>query len=155
MQKKFLFILLLIISGLFLAGWSRIEPIYNVDRVPISNNSNLTGSDIEKAIIRAGVQLGWQMSKVQDGIIIGTLYLRKHMAQVEIKYSNLNYSINYKESSGLDFSPEYKGIVCIKTDQWQPPKDCKETYSGATIHRNYNGWIRNLEKAIKTQIELI
>jgi hypothetical protein len=155
MRKKFLSILLLIMSGLFLAGCPGIEPIYNVDYIPINNNLKPTSSDVEKAIMRAGVQLGWQMSKVQDGIIIGTIYLRGNMAQIEIKYSNSDYSINHKKSSGLNFSPGYKStIVCMKTDQWRPP-ECKETYSDATIHSNYNGWIHNLEKAIKTQIELI
>jgi len=49
------------------------------------------------------------------------------MAQVDIKYSTIAYSITYKDSSNLK-------------------------YDGTKIHSNYNGWIQNLDKAIKIQL---
>ena len=40
------------------------------------------------------------------------------------------YSINYKDSQGLD-------------------------YDGSNIHSNYNGWIRNLDRAIARQLSTL
>ena len=83
--------------------------------------------DMQKAIVRAGAGLGWQMKVAEPGLIVGTLRLRSHMAVVDIKYDTKAYSITYKDSSNLD-------------------------YDGANIHKNYNGWVQNLDNAIRVQI---
>lgn len=93
---------------------------------------NLSMDNVTKAIIRAGASLGWQMKKVKDGEIIGTLYLRDHMAQVKIPYNTKDYSILYQNSSNLKYDAEAN-----------------------TIHSNYNGWVQNLDRAIQTQLGLI
>jgi hypothetical protein len=86
--------------------------------------------DIKNAIMRAGAGLGWNIREVAPGRLEGTLHLRTHMAQVDIPYSKDNYSIIYKASDNL-------------------------RYDGEKIHSNYNGWIQNLDKAIKSQIILL
>jgi hypothetical protein len=53
--------------------------------------------------------------------------LRTHVAVVDIDYDQRAYNIRYKDSTNLD-------------------------YTGTTIHRNYNGWVENLDKAIKAQL---
>ncbi len=103
-------------------------PIQNIDAAPIvSNNKAVSMDDVQKAIVRAGLALGWQMKPTAPGLIVGTLYLRTHTAVVDIKYDTRTYSINYKDSTDLDF------------------KD-------GTIHKNYNGWIQNLDRGIKIQL---
>jgi hypothetical protein len=67
------------------------------------------------------------MKPIEPGLIEGTLLLRTHMAKVNIKYDTSSYSITYKESSNLD-------------------------YDGTNIHKNYNGWIQNLDKGIRSQL---
>ncbi len=57
-----------------------------------------------------------------------SLNLRTHTAVVEIPYSTKAFSIRYKDSVNLD-------------------------YTGESIHSNYNGWIQNLEKGIRTQLQ--
>ena len=52
------------------------------------------------------------------------------MAKVDINYNTKTYSITYKDSSDLD-------------------------YDGTKIHKNYNGWIQNLDNAIKVQLSAI
>lgn len=59
--------------------------------------------------------------------MVGTLNLRSHMAQVDIRYTTTSYSITYRDSKDLN-------------------------YDGSNIHRNYNNWIRNLDQAIKQQL---
>ena len=63
----------------------------------------------------------------RPGHVLGRLALRTHVAVVDIDYTDRTYSIRYKDSTNLD-------------------------YNGTTIHRNYNGWIENLDKAIKAQL---
>jgi len=119
------------VATLFLAGCPHQALVYNVRDAPVlANVDNYSADDIRKAIIRAGAGLGWNITEVEPGRLEGTLYLRKHMAQVDIPYSKDSYGIEYKASDNL-------------------------RYDGEKIHSNYNGWIQNLDKAIKTQISLL
>lgn len=61
---------------------------------------------------------------------VGTLTLRSHTAVVEIPYSSTSYSIKHRSSVNLD-------------------------EGGGNIHKNYNGWIQNLNKGISTQLGLL
>lgn len=116
--------------ALLLVG-CRTAPVYNVADAPVNTtSSNVALEDMEKAITRAGVGLGWQMKPVEPGHTIGTLYLRSHMAQVDIRYNQQSYSITYKDSSELN-------------------------YDGESIHSNYNGWIKNLDNQIKAQLSAL
>lgn len=113
----------------FLTG-CRSAPVYNVESAPIQISSKHTSNDIKKAIISAGTGLGWQMKTKKKGHIIATLYLRNHVAVVDIKYSTKSYSITRKSSSGLH-------------------------YDGVNIHKNYNSWIQNLNRRIQSQLSAI
>ena len=113
-----------------LGGCNTVSAIKNVSQVPVATAGKAaTTDDVQKAIIRAGAALGWQVKPTEPGIMIGTLNLRTHMAMIEIKYDTQSYSITYKDSANLD-------------------------YNGKYIHKNYNGWIENLDKGIRTQLAL-
>jgi hypothetical protein len=58
-----------------------------------------------------------------------TLNLRTHTAMVDIPFTASTYSIVYKSSVNLD-------------------------QQGATIHQNYNGWVQNLDQAIRRQLSI-
>jgi len=70
------------------------------------------------------------MKDVRPGLIIGTLNVRDHMAQVEIPYDRRTYSIIYRDSHNLD-------------------------YDGANIHKNYNGWVQRLSASINARLSLL
>ena len=95
--------------------------------VGVTGDKQVTLHDVEKAIVRAGAGLGWQMRPVDPGVMEGTLYLRKHVAVVNITYDTRTFSIKYKDSTNLN-------------------------YDGTNIHSNYNGWIENLSRGIQTQL---
>ncbi len=115
------------IVALALVG-CKSNPIYNVEGAPVSTStSGYNLRDVRNAIQQAGVSLGWQMKDVQPGLIIGTLYVRDHMAQVEIPYNRTSYSIIYRDSQNLG-------------------------YDGVNIHSNYNGWVQRLSGAINAQL---
>ncbi|MDX5374416.1 MAG: hypothetical protein LPK43_01315 [Gammaproteobacteria bacterium] len=126
-KLKALAIVMLVASLVVLAG-CRTATVYNVNEAPVNmTKSNYTASDVRQAIVQAGARLGWQMKEIQPGLILGTLFIRDHMAQVEIPYDTNNYSIRYKDSSNLN-------------------------YDGENIHSNYNGWIQNLDNAIRSNL---
>jgi len=111
----------------------RIAPIYNVTGDTItSSKANLTMDDVSKAIVRAGGSLGWQMTPAGRGHMVGTLNLRNHVAVVDITYDTKSFAIAYKDSTNLEYN-----------------KDTSE------IHKNYNGWVQNLENGIRTQLSLL
>jgi len=107
----------------------RVAPVHNVTDSPVVGvaGRTLTTPDVERAIKRAGSQLGWAMRTVKPGLIEATHTARAHSATVEIPFSQKSYSILYKTSANL------------KAD-------------GASIHQNYNGWIENLDRGIRGQL---
>lgn len=107
----------------------RTADLYNVSNAPGTSKA-VSMADVEMAIRRAGHGLGWQINPQGPGKAEGILVLRDHRAVVDITYDTKSYSITYKDSSNLN-------------------------YDGKTIHSNYNGWIQNLDKAIRKQLDLI
>ena len=77
-------------------------------------------------IRRAGAGLGWRMEQQGPGLVRGTLNLRTHQAVVDVPYDTQRFLIRYVSSSNLD-------------------------YDGQVIHRNYNSWVQNLQRAIMAQ----
>ncbi len=129
MSKK-IGIALFVLVILVVAGCGT-QLVYNIEEAPIITSvTDVSKTDIAKAIKRAGITLGWQMKDKAEGEIIGTLLLRKHMAKVSIKYTTDYYSIKYLDSKEL-------------------------RYDGTKIHRNYNGWIQNLDRDIQIQLRVL
>lgn len=108
----------------------RISPIYEVPQAQLVAPRAVSMADVERAIRTAGASMGWQMVQRAPGHLEGTLILREHRAIVDIKYDTRYYSIKYKDSSGL-------------------------SYDGTSIHTNYNGWVQNLERAIRAQVSAL
>ena len=87
-----------------------------------------TGAAVTKFVAPSLVAAyGWQMVPKGPGNIEGTLILREHRAVVDVRYDTKTYSIKYKDSSNLQ-------------------------YDGASIHKNYNGWIQNLDNGIRARL---
>lgn len=116
-------VLLLLLTG------CGVAPIYNVQNSAIQVKSNTTNNDVYHAIKKAGISLGWIISKVKDGEAKAVLNIRTHQAIVKIVYNNKNYSIIYVSSVNLRYNATKN-----------------------TIHSNYNGWIQNLKRAIDVQL---
>lgn len=114
-----------------LLGACRVAPtVYNVNQAPIATAKAPSQDDVRKAIVRAGTSMGWQMKENGPNALIGTLNLRTHSATVDIPFNAKQYSILYKDSSNLN-------------------------YDGTSIHKNYNGWIQNLQKQIDVQLSTL
>lgn len=122
--------IMLAAAALVFAGCAHQQPINNVVNAPFTlpPGKPLTMSQLSNAIVVAGRQLGWQMTPVGPGKITGRLALRTHVADVDVEHDTKSYSIKYRDSQNLN------------------ARD-------GMIHKNYNGWIENLDKAIRTQVQ--
>jgi hypothetical protein len=130
MRKKFGGILAVISVLVLLGACAMSQPVMNVDQAPIASNKPKPSMDeIRQAIVRAGSGLGWQMDADKTGHVTGRLLLRTHVAVVDVDYTQAVYSIKYRESTNLD-------------------------YAEGKFHKNYNGWIQNLDKAIMVQLQI-
>ncbi|MBC7802420.1 MAG: hypothetical protein H7Y16_00975 [Candidatus Parcubacteria bacterium] len=116
----------------FLTGFGAGAPVLNVISASIPPHPAANMENIEKAVIRAGLTLGWQMVPKGPGRVEGVLTIRKHQAIIEVTFDARSYNINYKDSVNLDYRPNDR-----------------------TIHSNYNGWIQNLDKAIRAQVTVL
>lgn len=123
---------ILFVGIMVLLGGCRTAPVKNVDNAAITVSGKYSETDVKKAIITAGRQLGWIMKEVEPGLLEGKLLLRTHVAIVDIPYNKSSYSIKYKSSENLQYS---------KSDN--------------TIHSNYNGWITNLNNGIQVQLNAL
>lgn len=132
-MKKLVIVGIAFLATMFFLGCGT-PVVYNINNnaIVMSEDKKASMAEIEKAIIKAGVGLGWSIKRVKDGELEGNLALRSHLAVVSIKYNTDEYSINYKNSTNLDYSSTTN-----------------------TIHSNYNGWIQNLNKAIQIQLSLL
>lgn len=147
MKTKYLLVILLSLVITTMTG-CRTSPVYNIqDQHVTTNIDNHTEEDVKKAIIRAGGGLGWNMKTDKPGHVLGTLYLRSHIAIVDITYDLNKYSITYKDSTDLDYEAAGQ----------QTTDDDGNTYVNETeiIHSNYNGWIQNLDRAIQAQLSTL
>jgi hypothetical protein len=127
-MKKILSISAIILALVFMSG-CRSGTVHNVVGMPAEVKNSTSDDQMYNAIKQAGISLGWIVKKMDEGHATAQLNLRSHMALVDIKYTQKEYSITYKNSMNLDYNKE-KG----------------------TIHSNYNGWIQNLNQAIQVQL---
>jgi hypothetical protein len=117
------------VAALALAGCATTEPINNVLNAPLSypQDKPLSQSEVQRAIIDAGKGLGWAMQTTGPGRVTGRLMLRSHVAEIDIEHNAKTYSIQYRDSQNLD------------------ARD-------GLIHKQYNHWVVNLDKAIQAQV---
>ncbi len=103
-------------------------PIRNLEDIPIAISSGRTVSldEVRSSIVKAGVELGWEMKAEGSNQLLATLKVREHITVVDILFTATIYSIKYRSSTNLG-----------------------EQYGN--IHRNYITWISQLSKKINAQ----
>ena len=105
--------------------------INNIKNTPIQSyqGNSLSLPEIRQAIIKAGLQKKWVMEEARPGEITGRFNPGRYSVEVAIPYSTKNYSILYRNSTGLKAN-------------------------GNKIHRKYKRIINDLQNAIRTGITL-
>ena len=117
--------LLFSVAFVALAGCTS-APVRNINEAPVVLGSGkaATADQVRTAIVGAGNGLGWTMTPGAPGLVTGRIALRGHTAQIDVRYTPTTYSIADKDSTNLDFRD-------------------------GQIHKNYNGWIENLNRDIR------
>ncbi|MDD1791865.1 hypothetical protein L4D06_04790 [Enterovibrio makurazakiensis] len=126
MNLKKCLVLLAVVVGL--VGCGRVQPIKNVESVPVAFNVPVLS--VKQAIMESGADRGWIMTETAPGVIRGELFVRSHRAVIDVTYSDKSYSIDYVDSENLK-------------------------YSDGKIHRNYNRWINNLDVDIRKHLAVL
>lgn len=90
----------------------------------------VTMDQVGTAITDAGKGLGWKMSTVKKGEILGTYQTAKQSATVAIPFTTKTYSILYKTSSNFK-------------------------YDGTKIHKRYNELVGGLDAAIRRELSKV
>ena len=122
-------VLALVTSTLLLSSPAyAAKAIENIEASPIP--SGLSDAQIVKAMQNGGATRGWIVKQVEPGHVEATIYVRSHMAKVDIMYDAAAYSIRYNNSENLGY------------------KDGK-------IHRNYNKWVNNLNMDIQRAFAML
>ncbi|MCW8832492.1 MAG: membrane lipoprotein lipid attachment site-containing protein [Colwellia sp.] len=120
-MKKILFVLL----SVFALAACKSTPVYNVGNSQVP--AGLSSKQVEKNIVKALIQKGWQVKNKTDGKILAEIMVRSHTAKIEISYDASQYSINYVDSTNLKYDAQKN-----------------------TIHKNYNNWIIYIDRLIQT-----
>ena len=120
---------LLVAAVLVLAAGCTSRPVMNVAAEPVvvAPGRTATEEGVRDAILRAGAGLGWSMRPAAPGVVSGSLNLRGHSAVIDVEYNVKTYNIVYRSSNNLDAN-------------------------NGQIHKNYNGWIENLNSAIRREL---
>ncbi|NQZ09647.1 MAG: hypothetical protein HRT35_21055 [Algicola sp.] len=119
-------IISVLMFALVLAGCSA-QRLYSVNHASISPSQTL--SQIEPSIVAALSYKNWQIRSQQPGEIVARIDVRQHSATVSIRYDQKSFSIKYVKSEQLEYRAKQN-----------------------SIHRNYNKWVKLLEKEIRHYI---
>ncbi|MDF1625848.1 MAG: hypothetical protein P1U84_06165 [Parvibaculaceae bacterium] len=100
-------------------AFGRTKPVYNVNNMTVRTGTGTpaTLQQVHDAIVVGATQKGWLVRDEGPGHIVAQIFVRSHMAEVDITFDATKFSINYKNSENL-------------------------LYDGTVIHRNYNKWIQ-------------
>lgn len=129
MKNRYLLATIAFFGMLLFAGCFS-QRVHNIQDTPIQGSQDkLTQLQVQHAIIKAGVHIGWKMNPIRSGFISATLKVGKKIAEVDIKYSASSYNITYKNSTNLSY---------------------KE--SSDKINQEYNKWVIELDKEIQQNL---
>ena len=109
------------LGPLLLLGCNRAAPVYTVTEANFLGSAPLARRADQ--IRRAAIRRNWAVQDTRAGAMRATFNARGNQAVVEITYTRDSFSIRHLESNNLNFT-------------------------GAEIHRAYNGWVQDLERGI-------
>lgn len=117
--------IILVLLSVFILAACQSTPVYNIKHTQVP--AGISFKQVEKTILKALVQKGWQVKSNIDGVILAEIMVRTHSAKIEITFDDNHYSINYVDSSNLKYNAQKN-----------------------TIHKNYNNWIIYIDRLIQS-----
>ena len=122
----FAFLFVLMIAPAVAGAAKRIQNMVDVP-VPIRvDGTSFAIEEVQAVIIEGCYARGWSATVIGDGMIRAEITVReRHHAEVDIPFTETEYSIIYASSTGLDYKEKNQ-----------------------KIHRNYNNWVVKLSGTI-------
>lgn len=117
--------IILVLLSTFILAACKSTAVYNVEHTQVP--AGLSAKQVEKTIVKALVQKGWQVKSNTNGVVLAEIMVRTHTAKIKITFDESQYSINYVDSSNLKYNPQKN-----------------------TIHKNYNNWIIYIDRLIQS-----
>jgi len=119
---------LLLVAVLLTVTACKTTDVHNVPRTAYTTPVSGTMEAVGEAIWAAGRREGWRVREVSPGDVRAEKSVRTHRALVRIDYDTQGYAITLLEADGLQ-------------------------YDGHHIHKAYNQWVEQLDKAIKDEMQ--
>lgn len=132
---RILLALMVSFTALQVAAQRTPIPIVNHEDVAIANadGPRPTQAQVKQAIRSAATAKQWEVADQGPGRMLATLHVRgKHTVVTEISYSPEKFSVVYKDSTNMKYSPGPDGR--------------------GVIHPFYNRWVQDLKEAIRTSL---
>jgi hypothetical protein len=111
-------------------------PIVNHANVSITSASGQQASaeQVASAIRAAAVATGrkWDVVEPAPGRLVATYHVRTHTVSIEIRYTASAYSVAYKDSVNMKYTPDAQGP--------------------GSIHPFYNQWVDEFMRAINAEL---
>jgi|GEM_PF-6142684 len=151
-MKKFGCALLLTLTLLGCRSVNGPDPVAMVqyENVPIVTKSGkvLPLREVRKVIADSATDSGWKVADGQSGPVVATYeYKNKHIATVNVDYTQQSFSIVYESSKNLKYriSDQYESYEPVQTG-------AAKRYPKGTplIHGIYNNWIKALKEKIQS-----
>ncbi len=151
-------------------GGCKSAPVYNVEQAEIAVPPSARLDDVRQAIVSGARKAGWLAKPVQTGKIIATYSAKRGRLQavVDIDYDMNSYDIRYRSSHNLkyrelepkaaaegqgdNFFSEYNPFENPDMNPFSEEKGEADGQPGATIHKSYNQWVRQLEEKINLEL---
>ncbi len=118
---------LVLASVLLAIAGCKTTDVHNVPRTAFTGPVSARLQDVGEAIWAAGRREGWRVRETAPGEVSAEKNLRTHRALVRITYDTQGFDITLLEADGLE-------------------------YDGRHIHKAYNEWVAQLEKAIQDEV---
>jgi hypothetical protein len=103
-------------------------------RVEKLGGASATAAQVRQAILAAASATGrkWVISEPTPGLLIATYHVRSHTVVTEIRYAANQFSVAYKDSVNMKYSPGGDGR--------------------GVIHPFYNQWVQDFVQAIRLEL---
>jgi hypothetical protein len=142
-RRKFLVVLVLaaIVPGIKPSAAGGSATIRNIPPTRHFAPVGTSSADLAAAIKLAMIKVNWRVEGEAPGAIKAAVIIRAHYAVVVIGYDEVNYWIDYVDSTNLDYNP----------NDLKLPRNRGIRVKGPRIHENYNVWVSQLSKEIVIQ----
>ncbi|MDP7073376.1 MAG: SHOCT domain-containing protein [Myxococcota bacterium] len=137
---------LLCLTSATASAAQRSKTIENIPPRPHYAPAETSPEQFVAAIRAAAEGEGWRIVAEAPGVMEAQLLIRSHKAVVTIRYDESHFSINYRDSTNLNYNPK---DVVKRGSRWDKSRVVTK---GPRIHPNYNVWVAALADRISIRL---